>query len=659
LDAISDPESESENYFYLTHSIFNPNRGEEMNRTIRAKIWNLLICALVITVFLTVINLFSLTVSSDLLSRNNRVNDIARDILQAEALKNAFLEKMEPGLADQTLAILGKIQQNLETARSEFASADRIASVISRYLDFFKQLVTQTLALKDQLMEQKNSMMRLFRMVNQDLVTAIETKRAMATMEGEDYNPNEASLLDASRSALEILERWQLNVLNLVMFRNMEEYMEQDAIIQERLEVTRNNLTVILKLIDDPQLIAVGGEVIDTIAAQRTITEQTITAWEEQQAINQELETISGELNTYTRDFRSAAEASIDRTTRKTRNTVLIGSILMILFIFFFGMSNIRAITRVLNGAIYNLRTVSDRTSSASKQFSSTSQDLAGAASEQAASVEETSSSMEEMASMTRQNAENANLSEKIMAETSAAFQKAEDHLKDMVGAVDEITRNSEETERIVKTIDEIAFQTNLLALNAAVEAARAGQAGAGFAVVADEVRNLAIRAAEAAKNTSQLIQKTIVSVRNGNELTRSTQNAFRENRESTQKIQELVQEIAAASNDQAQGIENVNQVLTEVDKITQQNAAYAEETASASAEMDTQADRMKEIVEELVELVGGKFHRDGRKQAAFDEPKEKELELDLKPLPKQTNRQKQVTPEQVIPLDDDDFKEF
>ncbi len=99
--------------------------------------------------------------------------------------------------------------------------------------------------------------------------------------------------------------------------------------------------------------------------------------------------------------------------------------------------------------------------------------------------------------------------------------------------------------------------------------------------------------------------------------------------------------------------------MLTEVDKITQQNAAYAEETASASAEMNTQADRMKEIVEELVELVGGKFHRDGRKQAAIDEPEEKELELDLKPLPKQTRQQKRITPEQVIPQDDDDFKEF
>ncbi|MFP4348110.1 MAG: methyl-accepting chemotaxis protein [Thermodesulfobacteriota bacterium] len=627
-----------------------------MNRTIRAKIWNLLICALVITVFLTAINLFSLNVSSDLLSRNNRVNDIARDILQGEALKNAFLEKMEPDLADRTLTILGGIRQTLETDRAEFASADRIASVITRYMEFFKQLVTQTLTLRDQLMDQKNSMMHLFRMVNQDLVTTIETKRAMATMEGEDFDPNEASLLDASRSALELIERWQLNVLNLVMFRNMDEYTEQDTIIQERLEVTQNNLAVILKLIDDPQLIAAGREVIDTIAAQRTLTEQTITAWEKQQSLNQELEIISGELNTYTRDFRSATEASIDRTTRKTRTTVLVGSTLMILFILLFGMSNIRAITRVLNGAIYNLRTVSDRTSSASKQFSSTSQDLAGAASEQAASVEETSSSIEEMASMTRQNAENANLSEKIMAETSAAFQKAEDHLKDMVGAVDEITRNSEETERIVKTIDEIAFQTNLLALNAAVEAARAGQAGAGFAVVADEVRNLAIRAAEAAKNTSALIQKTIVSVRNGNELTRSTQDAFRENRESTQKIQELVQEIAAASNDQAQGIENVNQVLTEVDKITQQNAAYAEETASASSEMNSQADRMKEIVEELVELVGGKSHRDGRKQAS-EEPEEEELEF--KPLPKVTERRKQITPEQVIPLDDDDFKDF
>ena len=169
---------------------------------------------------------------------------------------------------------------------------------------------------------------------------------------------------------------------------------------------------------------------------------------------------------------------------------------------------------------------------SASSQIASASQNLADGASEQASSLEETSSSLEEMSSMTKQNADHANQAKAMMAEATQIVDKVDHHMNDMAERVAEITQSSEETGKIIKTIDEIAFQTNLLALNAAVEAARAGEAGAGFAVVADEVRNLAMRASEAAKNTSKLIENTIKAVHKGNELTNATQEAFKENAE-------------------------------------------------------------------------------------------------------------------------------
>jgi len=176
-----------------------------------------------------------------------------------------------------------------------------------------------------------------------------------------------------------------------------------------------------------------------------------------------------------------------------------------------------------------------------------------------------------------------------------------------MAKAITEITRSSEETGKIIKIIDEIAFQTNLLALNAAVEAARAGEAGAGFAVVADEVRSLAMRAADAAKNTSNLIETTIKAVRNGNELTRSTQEAFKANMEIAVKVSNLVDEIAAASQEQSQGIEQVNQAVAQMDKVVQQNASGAEESASAAEELSAQAQTIQGVVGELVALVSGK----------------------------------------------------
>jgi len=169
-----------------------------------------------------------------------------------------------------------------------------------------------------------------------------------------------------------------------------------------------------------------------------------------------------------------------------------------------------------------------------------------------------------------------------------------------------EISKASEETSKIIKTIDEIAFQTNLLALNAAVEAARAGEAGAGFAVVADEVRNLAMRASEAAKNTAGLIEGTVQKVQTGEKLVTSTNHSFREVADSTAKVAMLMSEIATASREQASGVGQVNLAVTELDSVTQQNAATAEEAASASEELDAQAEQMKETVRTLTALVRG-----------------------------------------------------
>jgi len=207
---------------------------------------------------------------------------------------------------------------------------------------------------------------------------------------------------------------------------------------------------------------------------------------------------------------------------------------------------------------------------------------------------------------MTKQNADNAQQANTLMTETGKLIEEANASMKDLTRSMSEITRASEETGKIIKTIDEIAFQTNLLALNAAVEAARAGEAGAGFAVVADEVRNLAMRAAEAAKNTANLIEDTVKKVKVGSDVVGRTNEAFSKMATSSKKVSELVSEIAAASSEQAQGIEQINKAVAEMDKVVQKNAASAEESASAAEEMNAQAETMKGFVVELMTLVGG-----------------------------------------------------
>lgn len=265
-----------------------------------------------------------------------------------------------------------------------------------------------------------------------------------------------------------------------------------------------------------------------------------------------------------------------------------------------------RGITRPIKRIVDGLAESSSQVSSASSQVSSASQELAEGASEQAASIEETSSSLEEMSSMTRQNAENARQAEGLMAETTRVVSSANESMGQLTASMMEISKASEETSKIIKTIDEIAFQTNLLALNAAVEAARAGEAGSGFAVVADEVRNLAMRAAEAAKSTADLIEGTVRKIQEGSGIVERTSLEFSRVESGAVKIAELVGEIAAASGEQSQGIEQLNKAVSEMDKVVQRNASNAEESASASQEMNSQANQMNGFVRDLVTIVGG-----------------------------------------------------
>ncbi len=280
----------------------------------------------------------------------------------------------------------------------------------------------------------------------------------------------------------------------------------------------------------------------------------------------------------------------------------LISLAVAIIGVSFFARSIARPIGHVAN----ELNEASEQVASASTQVASASQSLAEGASEQASALEETSSSLEEMSSMTKQNADNAAQAKALTAQAKQIVDKVDGQMHHMVTAIQEVTKSSEETGKIIKTIDEIAFQTNLLALNAAVEAARAGEAGAGFAVVAGEVRNLAMRAADAAKSTSSLIENTIVTVRRSRDLTQQTQDAFKENVDISNKIGQLIDEIAAASSEQAQGISQIGKAVAEMDKVVQQTAANAEESASASEEMNAQALQMKHNVEQLVTIIGG-----------------------------------------------------
>jgi hypothetical protein len=262
-------------------------------------------------------------------------------------------------------------------------------------------------------------------------------------------------------------------------------------------------------------------------------------------------------------------------------------------------------VTKLIGRTGDSLKETMNQIASASGEVADASQHLAERTGEQASFLEETSSSLEEMSSQTKQNAESAIHANRLMNEATRIIERANESMTELITSMKEISEASTETSKIIKTIDEVAFQTNLLALNAAVEAARAGEAGAGFAVVADEVRNLAMRAAEASKNTEELIQDTSKKVQSGSDLVTKTSADFSEILTSASKVGDLINEIAAASNEQSEGITQISQAVHQVDKTTQMNVAHAEQFASVSEEMNAQVEQMTMILGELISLIG------------------------------------------------------
>jgi methyl-accepting chemotaxis protein len=413
---------------------------------------------------------------------------------------------------------------------------------------------------------------------------------------------------------------------------------------------------------------------LDRIANVKTVAQQYkdcmaafLGTWQSLQALNKKRKANADGFLALARETTNAGLTEMENISHASENrladssnTMLIGLAAAFLLGCIMAFFIARSITRPIHAVIHGLTAGSQQVASASHQVANSSQSLAQGSAQQAASLEETSSSMEEMGSMTKKNAENAQQANSLMEETKRTVEEGNQAMTQLTGSMDEITAAGEETGKIIKTIDEIAFQTNLLALNAAVEAARAGEAGAGFAVVADEVRNLAMRAAEAAKSTAALIEGTISKTKQGAQMVAQTNATFKSMSESSGKVAELISEIAAASSEQAHGIDQVNQAMNEMDKVTQQTAASAEESAAASEELSAQAGTMQGHVEELVSLVGAHNGSGRHRRARLSASKKKQAPaLPLLHVAAKANK-KRIKPDAVIPLEDDsDFDDF
>ncbi len=356
----------------------------------------------------------------------------------------------------------------------------------------------------------------------------------------------------------------------------------KQAMINEQIDKIRDNLLAFVNAVEQLTDSAKGGQLDHRVEAHEFKGSYNKIA----RNLNDMLDAVVGPLNESALVLQAASNNDLAQTVQGDYQGQLAAL-----------KENVNATMANLNIALGQVVEAVGQVNSGAEQISDAAQSLSQGATEQASSLEEITSSMAEIASQTKTNAENANQANSLADSVRKAAEKGSSQMTQMMDSMESINASSAQIAKIIKVIDDIAFQTNLLALNAAVEAARAGRHGKGFAVVADEVRNLAGRSAKAAKETAELIESSGVKTKTGMQVASATAESFKEIVTGIVKTNDLVGEIAAASSEQAQGVSQINIGLSQVDQVTQQNTANAEETAAAAEELSSQATYLQGLV--------------------------------------------------------------
>lgn len=581
------------------------------NMTLGKKIGGGYVLGLLLVVCVVVVGVVVANIVSSKMDSSSKAAQIFRYVLNARdqekqytvSNNNALIEVVKKNIADaQTLLAQNTNGKGDTKFSSELAKS---SAFLKQYSDYFNEMVNNNRMIdmeKDRMTKQSNTILSE---LQKKIRGFVEVKQSMAFVTGEEFNPIYTEV--ANLATLLAMEFMNLRLGDAVFMSNNDDSCNKTFQAQfKNCDKIRGELLTAINVMKDKELLDAYKAVESQLASYNASFGTLYSLWQKNKQISQGMDDSGNKIISVATTIQQNAEKEMIRASdfmvTVMTGLLILGVVSGVLMSFFIS----RSIANALHRAIEHLSETAEQVASASNQISSASQQLAEGSSEQASSLEEMAASMEEVASMSKQNADHAQEAVVVGKATAASMGRSNKSLKATNESMKLISNDGEQTAKIVKTIDEIAFQINLLALNAAVEAARAGEAGAGFAVVAEEVRNLALRSAEAAKDTADLIGSTLEHINEGSELVKLTMDEFYKMGEDGKKVTAFLHEINAASNEQSAGIEQLNVGVQQMEKVTQQTAANAEESASASEEMNAQAEGLKDVVRELKAMVGG-----------------------------------------------------
>ncbi|MEE4355763.1 MAG: methyl-accepting chemotaxis protein [Desulfococcaceae bacterium] len=518
-----------------------------------------------------------------------RTETLKKISLQSQIIREILEKLMLPDIHRDVYSLISQISEKLKSHQLIFSKAGNIA----------RKLADSRINLQTHFDYSDNYLKTA-------IDSIIEEETQLTILQGLNLPENKMALRSGLKEILSFNASVMLNMNELLAFGDTEKFEERQEILRKKMDISLNNTHGVLLSVNEDIYSDLWDKIIREYETVTDIQNAVYTRWKNLKNIHSELEKSSRELketiqltvNKVKNDMNTIKRTGFAISTATIVFAVLLLSLISFLLI--------RSITNLLRRVVAGLNQVTGQITDSSAKILHTSQQLSEGSSGQSAAIEQTSAALEQISAMTKHNADNAGNADMLMKESNSIIGEANSSMTRLAVSMEKISDASENTSRIVKTIDEIAFQTNLLALNAAVEAARAGESGAGFAVVAGEVRNLAMRASAAAKSTAGLIEKTVTLIKEGEEHVGTSVRGFEKTIESTAEVGNLLAEIATASREQAQGIEQVNISVSSMEKIIYQFAGHSRDSRNESEGMNNQIEKMKIMVDDLLSLAGG-----------------------------------------------------